>query len=643
MTPQHISPAGQAAPAPAGWRWLRTGVLVWLVVLPCALLVAGIWLVTLQRIAAEREQAVAAALKANGNLAIAFEQQVFRTLKAAEQVAIFVREQYQRQGSAIDLGQWAARGVIRESMFTIVSVVDASGAVVVSSRKIAGPVNYADRAFFRVQQGSREDVLFVSGPVLGRISGRWRVPMSLRITRADGGFGGVVVLSVDPAHFTDFYREADLGARGLLELSGLDGVVRGRKIGAADTFGAQARGLAWPAADGPVAEGGRVDDGAALDGVERVMSYRAVTGYPLVVSVGTALDDVLAPVRQRRAAYLAMTAGGTAVVALLAALLVAALLRRQAAAAALGASEALFRATFDQAAVGIVHVAPDGRILRANGKFRSLLGYGADELAQRSVFDLAGSDGERDSARAFLARALGHQAGDGALEMEKTYQRKDGSLLWVNEALGVVRGRRGQARLVVAVLQDITERKELEERLSRAALHDALTGLANRVMFQDRLHHALESARRRNWQVGVLYLDLDGFKEVNDTLGHAAGDALLQQVARRLEDCVRAEDTVARFGGDEFAVVLTAVREAQDCERVARKLVHMLAQPYGLQGEEAHLSASVGLALYPAHGADMDTLIMQADNAMYAAKRQGRNGYCWAPDSGAGQDFSPAI
>lgn len=632
-----VSPRGR-------WHWLHTLPLAWLIVALCALLVAGIWLVTLQRIAAEREHAVAAALKANSNLAIAFEQQVFRTLKAAEQVTAFVREEYLRPGGTLDLSQWAARDVIRESMFNVISVVNASGTIVASTVEgNMGAVNYSDRAFFRAQQANGQDTLYINAPVLGRVSGRWQVPMSLRITRADGSFGGVVVLSVDPAHFTDFYREADLGARGLLELSGRDGIVRGRKIGAETSFGTQAKGLAWPSTAGTEEGGGRVDDGAALDGVARVISYRAVTGYPLMVAVGTALSDELAPVHQRRTVYLLMATGGTLVLLALSALLVLALIRRRAAVAALGASEALFRATFDQAAMGIVHIAPDGHILRANDKFCRLLGYQADELAQRSVFDLVDTDEGRVTARAFLERGLQQQGNGYAPEMEKTYQRKDGTRVWVNEALGVVRDRRANARLLVAVLQDITERKELEERLSHAALHDALTGLANRVMFQDRLNRALESARRRDWQVGVLYLDLDGFKEVNDGHGHTAGDALLQQVARRLEDCVRAEDTVARFGGDEFGILLTAVRHAQDCERVADKMLHMLAQPYGLQGEEVRISASVGLALFPAHGADMRTLVIAADRAMYAAKQQGKNCYCWAPSRALGQDFAPAI
>ena len=159
------------------------------------------WLASVQRMVFARQQAVAAALQANANRAIAYEQQVSRTLKAAEQVAAFVREQYLAQGRGIDLRDWVGRRVIREQMFTIVSVVDASGLVVSSSQEV-GTVAYGDRAFFQRQRDATSDELYVSAPVVGRVSGRWQIPMSLRITRADGSFGGVVVLSVDPTDFT---------------------------------------------------------------------------------------------------------------------------------------------------------------------------------------------------------------------------------------------------------------------------------------------------------------------------------------------------------------------------------------------------------------------------------------------------------
>ena len=593
------------------------------IALGCIAAVAGLWLVTLQRVAFEREQAVASAMQSNANLAIAFEQQVVRTLKAAEQVAAFVREQYLQQGTDINLRDWVARGVIREPMFTIISVVNEQGDIVSSSQE-TGTVNYSDRAFFQALRRSERDELFVSEPVLGRVSGQWRIPMALRIVREGGRFGGVVVMSVDPTNFTDFYRQADLGAQGLLELTGLDGVVRGRKSGGKVSFGADARSLPWFQRQAAASEDDLIDAHGAVDGVPRILSYRSMAGHPLMVTVGSASSEVLEPVMQRRAGYLALAAGASVALLCFGALLIVVLARQRAVADALASSEGLFRATFHQAATGIAHITPEGRILRANDKFCRMLGYSLQELRQRDLFALS-DEGEREAVRRFLAQRLVAHSPVLSPEMEKAYRRKDGGLLWVYEALGLVKDAQGRPDFLVVVTQDISAHKELEMRLSHDALHDALTGLPNRVMFNDRFARVLESARRYGRRAAVLYVDLDGFKSVNDQWGHAAGDQLLQQVARRLEDCVRAEDTVARLGGDEFGIVLAAIDQVEDCEVVADKVLSAMAQPFVLDSAVAQVSASVGAGLYPRHGSDADALLAQADAAMYAAKQAGKN------------------
>lgn len=630
MTPPQRSdePQDREPHRRAPWAGLAGAPLNLLIALVCATAIAAIWLVTLQRIAFERTQAEASAMQSNANLAIAFEQHVFRTLKAAEQVAAFVREEYLLQGPDLPLRAWIERQVIRQAMFTIISVVNENGDIVSSSSSAAGNVNYADRAFFQAQRGSSEDRLYVNAPVLGRVSGQWQIPMALRITRPDGSFGGVVVMSVDPANFTDFYRQTDLGPQGLLELTGLDGVVRARQTGGHHSQDLDAQHLAWFQRQASAAQGDFVDDGEAADGVARVVSYRTMEDYPLMVTVGTARASELEPVRQRRARYLALAGSASAALLVFAGLLILVLARQRAVARALHASEALFRATFHQAAMGIAHIAPDGRILGANEKFRRMLGYDSEELRARSLFEL-GEEDTRQEARQFVAQRLAAPSPALSPEIEKRYRRKDGSTLWVCEALSVVKDARGRPDFLVAVTQDITARKHLEERLSHDARHDPLTGLPNRLMFQDRFAQVLESAQRHGRRAAVLYLDLDGFKAVNDRHGHTAGDQLLRQAARRLQDCVRAEDTVSRFGGDEFGIVLATVAQEQDCEHVATKILQALAAPFDLGGTVVQISASVGIALFPAHGQDIATLVAQADEAMYAAKNSGRNRFTW--------------
>ena len=183
-------------------------------------------------------------------------------------------------------------------------------------------------------------------------------------------------------------------------------------------------------------------------------------------------------------------------------------------------------------------------------------------------------------------------------------------------------------------MQGIVRQAGLQVLAGRDVLHDSLTGLPNRVMFHDRCTRALESAHRHNGLVAVLYLDLDGFKEVNDSHGHAFGDILLQQVARRLEHSVRAdsEDTVSRFGGDEFGIILSGLDSLAGCERVAHTILNALAQPFDLADNlQVQISTSIGAAIHPRHGQDPDALVAHADAAMYAAKHAGKNRFRWEP------------
>ncbi len=589
------------------------------VVLLCAVVLAVMWLSAYQRVSIEHSQAVAKAMHTNSNLAIAFEKHTSRTLLAAEQVAVLVRELYSRTDKNVGLDRWLEQGVIRADMFTIISVVNEAGDVVESSQTGA-QVNYSDRDFFTVHRNSNNAALFINTPVVGRVSGEPRVPMSLRMSRPDGSFAGVVVLSVSPSKLTDFYGEADLGSQGLLELTGKDGVVRARKIGHENSFGQDVSQFDWFVNHAEFPIGSFIDDGAALDGVARIVSYRSVPDYPLIVAVGTAYDEAVAHVLQRRMYYFAACSVATAVLLLFTYLLIVQLDRQRKAVSALKASEAQYRATFHQAATGIVYATPAGEIIEANQTFHDMLGFAPGELSGRVLSDLTDSEC-RETAQQFLARCVVEGPSAASPEVEMAYRRKDGSLLWVHEALGVVRRADGSPDYLVVSMQDITRSKELEARLSYEAMHDMLTGLANRNMFHDRLNHALAVARRHNQLAAVLYMDLDGFKNVNDTHGHAIGDILLQHVGQRLQDSVRAEDTVARFGGDEFAVVLSVISSAADCERFIAKLDKVLSEPYLIEGVTVNIAASIGAAVYPIDGADFRVLIRHADEEMYAVKR----------------------
>jgi diguanylate cyclase (GGDEF)-like protein/PAS domain S-box-containing protein len=212
---------------------------------------------------------------------------------------------------------------------------------------------------------------------------------------------------------------------------------------------------------------------------------------------------------------------------------------------------------------------------------------------------------------------------------DETYRvvRPDGSVRWIQDRAFPVRDAEGRVYRVAGIAEDITQRREAEEKLVYFAHYDGLTGLSNRVLFRDRLQQTMAQGRRRDWLVGVIMLDLDRFKIANDTLGHGAGDMLLKQVAARLTNCVRPGDTVGRFGGDEFGIILSDLRNAGDVRLVAQKILSTFAEPFRLDASEIHVTASLGISLYPSDSDDCDTLIKYADTALHRAKDSGRNNF----------------
>jgi diguanylate cyclase (GGDEF)-like protein/PAS domain S-box-containing protein len=289
---------------------------------------------------------------------------------------------------------------------------------------------------------------------------------------------------------------------------------------------------------------------------------------------------------------------------------------RKNAEAALRESESRFRAVFDRAAVGIARIGLDGKLMDANPAIASMLAYQPDQILGRSLKDLTHPDDYQPEAFARLV------AGDLEVsEAEARYLRKDGDPIWCRSITTLVRSSEGQPLFVIGMLENITERKAQDAALEHQALHDALTDLPNRTLLQDRLHQAIRLSRRDGTEMALLVMDLDRFKEINDTFGHHFGDVILRMVAGRLVGEVRSSDTVARLGGDEFAAVLPNVDGRAGAELAARKLLRALEAPFVLEGEGLEIGGSVGIALYPEDGKDAETLMRRADVAMYVAKR----------------------
>ncbi len=280
---------------------------------------------------------------------------------------------------------------------------------------------------------------------------------------------------------------------------------------------------------------------------------------------------------------------------------------------------ARFSAFFDHAGIAIQVLSTDGVIMEANAACGEMLGFKPDELLGRRLSSLL-NECESATLPAACADVMSSLRESVALELP--FVHKDGSEVWGQ--LTLARVERGNESRLMAMLQDVSARKRMEQALERQAFRDDLTGLANRVLFRDRLRHALERRSRVGAQVAVLLLDLDGFKRVNDSLGHAAGDQLLRVIGDRIQNSVRSGETVARLGGDEFAIVLEMMRSDDEPQHLAERLLTNIAAPVDLSGREVAVNVSIGIAVAEP-GEDDDTLLRNADAAMYAAKSLGKH------------------
>jgi diguanylate cyclase (GGDEF)-like protein/PAS domain S-box-containing protein len=296
---------------------------------------------------------------------------------------------------------------------------------------------------------------------------------------------------------------------------------------------------------------------------------------------------------------------------------------------ALRESEERYRAVVERSVEAIYLFDPETkRVLKTNAAFEDLLGYAADELLDMKIYDFVAHD--VDDIDMNVKR---HLIEEKRFVGERKYHRKDGRLLEVEVSATLVPYDGKES--VCCVVRDVTERKALEEQLARQALHDSLTDLPNRALFLDRLGHILARARREDSHAAVLFVDLDDFKIVNDSLGHESGNRLLTQVAERLRSCVRPGDTVARLFGDEFAVLLESSTAGDEAQMVAARVLEKLQAPFDLDGREIFASASIGITdCEPVRDADQaphqerpEDILRRADLAMYTAKRRGKNGY----------------
>jgi len=495
-----------------------------------------------------------------------------------------------------------------------VRVTDQSGRVI---GEPGFPLHVGDRDYFQASLLAPE-ALVVSEPLKDRLTGQWGLALSRARSAADGVPRGVVYSHLSTAHLLRSLEQVDAGRMGAVSLrtSSLHLVARKSDEPTPDSAIGSAQvspGLREAVQKNPVQ--GFYVSRTAIDGVERANAYRQVDGYPLTVIVGLGTREFFRPWRREAASTIAL-AGSLA--ALVVGLSVVVFRDQEKQLAMRGSIQRLLREqqiVLDNELVGMTRVRERVEVWH-NKALERMFGYGPGELSSQPSRLLYPDDASHEQigrAYALLARGEPFRT---QLEM----RRKDGSLIWVD--LSGVELPHGDS---LWMMVDITAIKVIEHEARHAAQHDELTGLLNRAGLDAHLAALLSTTREAGAPLALCFIDLDGFKAVNDAHGHDAGDSLLRIAAQRLTACTRSGDVVARLGGDEFVVLLTSFRELAEIALVMQRVVDALSAPVVLHGDgDVHVGASVGVALFPADGEDAATLLAHADMAMYAAKHAGK-------------------
>lgn len=498
-----------------------------------------------------------------------------------------------------------------------IRLTDAEGTVL--NGGIPPAVTVGDRDYFRASRNSPQQ-LVISEPLQTRIIKQWGLILARAYVDASGRFRGIVFSNLSSAHFVDEFDDVSIGEHGAVTLrSGTLKLIARYSPGVTDPYtGIGASNVSTEMRDAlkANAERGSFVSRTASDGFDRINAYRRIQGSSLLLLVGIATDDFYTPWKEEVAEVIGLSALLEFVVIWLSLQIYKQNSRQVQSHHKIVRLAAEREALLDNELVGMVKLSNRTEVWH-NKAFAALLGYSPGELAGQPSRVLYPDDTSYEQ----VGRAYDELIDYGHFRTQIQVIRKDASLLWVD--LSGAKLPDGES---LWMMVDISGVKESETQARHLARHDALTGLSNRTDFIDHLKLRLREAERTGCQVVVCYIDLDGFKAINDKHGHEAGDRLLKEVAQRITAAVRSGDLVARLGGDEFVAVLCDVLDDTEVTVALQRLVDRLAAPTAVRDDiEVAVSASIGAALYPKHGVEADQLLAFADEAMYCAKRAGKN------------------
>jgi len=527
------------------------------------------------------------------------------------------REDYKRRMSGQDIHLMLKAKLGALSYVGGVNIFDADGVLINASASWPVPeVRVADRSYFKVFQSDPRSPDMLIEPVYSRITGLWTTVIARRMTGPNGEFLGAVGRGIEPANFEKFFASLALGEGAAISMYHRDGTLLARYPHVDAMIGQSFK--AGPVHQQVLAKSdhGTVRIVSPIDGQNRLASARTLRNFPISVVATTTVASALADWQEQIRFLIAVA--GLSVLAISTLLFL--VVRR------LSQQHQLEKQRLDTAinnmTQGLLMFDSSHRLVVANQRYIEMFGVSTEVVKpgctihellnhRRETGSFKGDVDEycatlfRKLAQGKIFQTIMETANGGSIQVSYRPLQRGG---WVT------------------TLEDITERRRVEDRITHLAHYDALTDLPNRALFHEQLKRELARIAPGE-QLAVLYIDIDEFKSVNDTLGHLIGDELLKSVAASLGRCVRDTDFVARLGGDEFAIVQTGIRTADDVTGLVMRVLDTIREPYECLGHQVTTDASIGIALAPQHGTDLDQILKNADLAMYAAKSAGRRTY----------------
>jgi diguanylate cyclase (GGDEF)-like protein len=534
-------------------------------------------------------------------------------------------EDYRRRMSGEDVHLMLKAKLSALSYVGGVNLFDSNGRLVNASGVWPIPdVTVADRAYFKVFTSGPLSPTVLLEPVYSRVSGAWTTIIARKVTGTDGEFLGVISRGVEPAHFEKFFASLALGDGAAISMFDQDGTLMARHphndamIGRSFKGGALLELVAPPRPDH-----GTMRLKSPIDGEDRVGAVRRLSKFPVIVIATTAVSAALADWYEQTRFLIGIATLSALIVAIILFLVVRQISRQhQTSQRRLALEKQRLDTAVNNMTQGLLFFDSNQRLVICNQRYIDMFGVSRDVIKPGCTFhELLRHRQETgtftDNVDEYIEAILRKMAEKGAFQrILTTAAGRSIQVLYQPLADGGW----------VTTLEDFTERRLADEQIAHLAHYDALTDLPNRVLFRDQLERELKKIGRSG-QLAVLYIDIDEFKSVNDSLGHPVGDELLKAVAQRLSGCVRNTDFVARLGGDEFAIVQTGVKNPADVMDLVIRIYQAIRVPVECLGHQLVTDASIGIALAPQDGTDLDQLLKNADLAMYGAKADGRRTY----------------